>query len=102
MTDQQNTSSAPDFLVHDDSDSVGVVVVEDSTAGKTLTGWVMESDATITIEAIDDIPLGHKIALNDLASGDHVIKYGFAIGRTTAPIAKGAHLHVHNTKTEKW
>ncbi len=102
MTEHENTGSPPDFLVHDDTDSVGVVVVERSTAGETLTGWVMDTNETITIEAIDNIPLGHKIALNDLADGDHVIKYGFPIGRTVAAIAKGAHLHVHNTKTEKW
>ncbi len=102
MTDKNKSESPPDFLVHDNSDSVGVIVVETSTAGKHLTGWVMETDETISIEAIDDIPLGHKIALTDLADGDAVIKYGFPIGRTIAPISKGAHLHVHNTKTEKW
>ncbi len=102
MNTKKNTNSPPDFLVHDAIDSVGVVVVEQSTAGQILTGWIMDSDETITIEAIDDIPLGHKIALNDLADGDQVIKYGFPIGRTVAVIPRGAHLHVHNTKTEKW
>ena len=101
MSNTSNTSP-PDFLVHDSTDSVGVVVVEDATAGSTLTGWDMEADATLTVEAIEDIPLGHKVALCDLASGEHVIKYGFPIGRTVAPIKRGAHLHVHNTKTEKW
>ncbi len=102
MTDSNKSQSPPDFLVHDEADSVGVIVVETSTAGQELTGWVMETDDTITIKAIDDIPLGHKIALTDLANGDKVIKYGFPIGRTVASVEKGAHLHVHNTKTEKW
>ena len=102
MQNKQTDSSPPDFLVHDNVDSVGVVVVEHISAGDTLTGWVMDTDETVTIEAIDDIPLGHKIALVELDEGAHVIKYGFAIGRTTASISKGAHLHVHNTKTEKW
>ena len=101
MNENQN-SAAPDFLVHDREDSVGVVVVEDARAGATLSGWVMESDETISIDAVDDIPLGHKIALSYLDEGQNVIKYGFPIGKTTAPIQKGAHLHVHNTKTEKW
>ena len=99
---ENSNHSPPDFLVHDESDSVGVVVVENVQAGATLSGWIMESDATIEIDAIDDIPLGHKIALTDLDEGVEVIKYGFPIGRTVATIAKGAHLHVHNTKTEKW
>ncbi len=98
----QQQSSVPDFLVHDGGDSVGVVVVENVQAGNTLSGWVMDSDETIAVKAVDDIPLGHKIALVELEKGAHVIKYGFPIGRTTQPIGKGAHLHVHNTKTEKW
>ena len=92
----------PDFLVHDREDSVGVVVVEEKLSGKVLSGWVMETDETIAITAIEDIPLGHKIALTDLNEGAEVIKYGFPIGRTVAPVRKGSHLHVHNTKTEKW
>ena len=100
--DENKNQTPPDFLVHDQEDSVGVVVVEDARAGATLSGWIMESDETISIEAVDDIPLGHKIALNDLDAGQKVIKYNFPIGKTVASIKKGAHLHVHNTKTEKW
>ncbi len=102
MNESQSNSSPPDFLVHDSIDSVGVVVVENVSAGNTLTGWVMDTDETIAIQAHDDIPLGHKIALVELDEGSSVIKYGHSIGRTTALIGKGAHLHVHNTKTEKW
>ena len=92
----------PDFLVHDETDSVGVVVVEDTSVGQSLSGWIMDTDGTISVQALDEIPLGHKIALCDHKHGDHVIKYGFPIGRTIANIKKGEHLHVHNTKTEKW
>lgn len=102
MENSKNNSSPPDFLVHDSVDSVGVVVVENASAGSTLTGWVMDTDETITLKAIDDIPLGHKIALVELDQGASVIKYGHSIGRTIAQINVGAHLHVHNTKTEKW
>ena len=31
MTEKQTPESPPDFLVHDEIDSVGVIVVEDST-----------------------------------------------------------------------
>ncbi len=99
---ENSNPAPPDFLVHDETDSVGVVVVENAQAGATLTGWIMESDATVHVDAVDDIPLGHKIALADLDEGVQVIKYGHPIGRTIQPIVKGAHLHVHNTKTEKW
>ena len=94
--------AAPDFLVHNKDDSVGVVVVEDADAGKDLSGWVMETDETITVTALDAIPLGHKLALTDLAEGDTVIKYGHDIGKAIAEIGKGRHAHVHNIKTKRW
>ena len=93
---------APDILIHDSSDSVGVAVVEGLEAGRELTGWVMDTDETITITSLDPIPLGHKIAMADLADGDTVIKYGHDIGRMVAGCARGGHVHVHNLKTKKW
>ena len=94
--------SAPDFLVHGATDNVGVVVVETVQAGNQLTGWIMDSDETITIQALDDIPLGHKVALRALQVDDTVIKYGHDIGKVVAPIEAGGHLHVQNCKTKRW
>ena len=37
-----------------------------------------------------DIPSGHKIALQDLHEGDNIIKYGFPIGHLTADATKGS------------
>ena len=51
---------------------------------------------------LSDVPLGHKIALRDLAAGDQVIKYGISIGRATQDIREGEHVHVHNVKGERW
>jgi len=90
------------FLVHNQNDTVGVAVVEDIEAGMELTGWVMDTDETITIEARDPVPLGHKIALTDIAEGDTVYKYGHDIGKAIVNIGKGHHVHVHNTKTKRW
>jgi (2R)-sulfolactate sulfo-lyase subunit alpha len=94
--------SKTDFLVHATSDTVGVVVVEDALSGRELTGWIMETDETITVKALEDIPLGHKLALNEIKSGDTIIKYGHDIGRATAGIPKGRHVHVHNLRTKRW
>ena len=93
---------APDFLVHEDGDSIGVVVVEGIKAGSQLNGWVMAQDRTITIQVLNDIPIGHKLALRDLAVGDSVIKYGVNIGKVVAAVRKGEHVHVHNLKTRRW
>lgn len=90
------------FVVHEDGDSVGTVVVEGVKAGDKLTGWVMEQDQTVTLPTISAIPIGHKIALKALNKDDTVIKYGVDIGRVVAPIQAGEHLHVHNVKTKRW
>ena len=66
----------PDFLVHDDRDAVGVVVVEGVAAGDDLSGWVMDCDKTINLAVNDPIPLGHKFALRDIRNGESIIKYG--------------------------
>ena len=94
--------SAPDFLVHDAEDSVGVVVVETVAAGATLQGLSMESGDAVFMDARSDIPLGHKIALRDLAEGETVIKYGHDIGKIVAAVEAGGHVHVHNMKTKRW
>lgn len=90
------------FVVHEEGDSVGTVVVEGVKANDMLTGWVMEQDRTITIKTLDDIPIGHKIAIRELKQDDAVIKYGVDIGRAIAPIKQGGYLHVHNVKTKRW
>ena len=92
----------PDFLVHHAGDSAGVVVVEGIDAGQELRGLMMETKETIVITALDPIPLGHKIALDDIASDATIMKYGHDIGRTVAAVKKGGHLHTHNLKTKKW
>ena len=91
-----------DFVVHDEGDSVGVVVVEGVKAGAELTGWIMDQDREITFEAASDIPIGHKLAIKAMSTGDTVIKYGVDIGRVVADIAVGEHAHVHNIKTKRW
>ena len=54
-------------VLHDPNDSVAVVVFEGVKAGMPLTGLVLDEDRTITLECTQDIPIGHKVALKDLA-----------------------------------
>ena len=89
------------FLVHEAADSVGVATV-DIKAGESAKGLFMDSQKGIEVKALDDIPLGHKIALNDHSEGGNVIKYGEDIGKVVANISKGGHVHIHNLKTKRW
>jgi (2R)-sulfolactate sulfo-lyase subunit alpha len=93
---------APHLLVHDHRDNVGVVVVENLAAGTELFVVVTEDNSELRAVTNQDVPIGHKVALRDLAVGDTVIKYGQDIGRVVAPIRKGNHVHTHNLKTKRW
>ena len=90
------------ILVHDTKDTVGVAVIEGIKAGQELTGWVMEDNSTIKVKALNDIPIGHKVATAPIRKGDTVIKYGYDIGKAVADIKIGEHAHVHNIKTKRW
>ena len=61
-------------------------------------GEIIEFDGK-QINLADDIPRGHKIALEDLPKGTDIIKYGNPIGHATQPIRAGDLVHIHNTKT---
>ncbi len=95
-------ANIPHLLIHDRRDNVGVVVVEGLTAGTDMLCVVTEDDSERHATCNQDVPIGHKVALQDLAVGDTVIKYGEDIGRVTAPIRKGDHVHTHNLKTKRW
>lgn len=89
-------------VLHDAKDTVAVAVVEGIEAGTELNAWIMDEDRTITVTARQPIPIGHKVALRDMAPNDTVYKYGVDIGRVVAPIKAGEHAHVHNIKTKRW
>ena len=94
--------SIPQLLVHDKRDNVGVVVVEGVASGAELPCVVTEDDSDFKLTVKQDVPIGHKVALTDLAEGDTAIKYGTDIGRIVAAVAKGEHVHTHNLKTKRW
>ena len=47
----------------------------------------------------NDIPVGHKVALQHIPVDANVIKYGAPIGHAIAEIQVGNHVHTHNLKT---
>ena len=89
-------------VLHDAHDTVAVVFVENVKAVMVLNALIMDEDRTISLKARQDIPIGHKVALKDMATGDTVLKYGIDMGKVVAPIKAGEHAHVHNIKTKRW
>ena len=47
-----------------------------------------------------DLCLGHKLARRAIPVGEKIIKYGAPIGVATAAIEAGAHVHVHNVRSD--
>jgi (2R)-sulfolactate sulfo-lyase subunit alpha len=94
--------SHPDLIIHDEKDNVGVVVIETTKKDQDCNAWIMENDKSIKVPSLNEVPLGHKIALQDLKEGDTILKYGHDIGKVVKSIKKGEHVHVHNVKTKKW
>ncbi len=92
----------PQLLVHEQKDTVGVVVVEGLKAGTDMLAVVTHDNSDFRITAKMDIPIGHKVALANIKKGDTIWKYGQDIGIAKSDIAKGEHVHVHNVKTKRW
>lgn len=65
-----------------------VVARQDLAAGTAL------PDESVTLTA--PVPAGHKIAVDALAQGEAVRKYGQIIGFATQDILPGDHVHIHN------
>ncbi|MGD1815628.1 MAG: UxaA family hydrolase [Pleomorphochaeta sp.] len=48
---------------------------------------------------LEDINLGHKIAIKDIKAGSNIIKYGYPIGKAKVDIKKATHVHTQNVVT---
>lgn len=95
MADDQAASISPHrtsaMRVHA-ADNVAVAL-EDLDAGRRI-----DVDA-LRILLHDAVAKGHKFALGPIAAGQPVVKYGFVIGKASADIAAGDHVHSHNMVT---
>ncbi len=85
-------------IIINEKDNVATAIVP-LKAGSLVTVETQRGQERIKILA--SIPMGHKFALRDIGQGEDVIKYGEPIGKTTAPIARGAHVHVHNVVSHR-
>ena len=54
--------------------------------------------SALALRIASQIPTGHKFATRPIPAGALIRKYGQVIGRATAPIATGEHVHVHNVE----
>lgn len=74
------------------ADNVMVAITPVAAGTKLQTG-------TTEITVLEEIPAGHKVALQDFATGADIVKYGFPIGHARQPIAAGAWVNEQNIRT---
>ena len=85
--------SAKRALIMHPEDNVATAV-EEIQAGEEVAIPVVGT--ALTLRAIEAIPFGFKIALQEIPQGQIIRKYGETIGKASQPIAKGALVHIHN------
>lgn len=82
--------------------SVIVISPEDNVAivlRDVAEGEQLDANGRMVVSA-EDISYTHKIALEDIAAGGEVIKYGECIAIAAREIKKGEWVHVHNLVTD--
>lgn len=75
-------NAAPLYIKVHSEDNVAIIV----NSGGLPAGTVFPCGLTI----IEDVPQGHKVALQALAQGEAIIRYGETIGYAIKPIPKGS------------
>lgn len=53
------------------------------------------------LQLLQDIPLGHKVAICAISRDEDIIKYAESIGIATVDIEPGQHVHVHNMESKR-
>lgn len=71
--------------------------IRDVSEGETVT--VDVGDDAVTIDVLEDISFGHKLALEDIPEGETVYKYGLSIGDASQDIRAGEWVHAHNVES---
>ena len=80
-----------------DKDNVMTALADVATGEEVKLG---SKGKEIIYKCNQDIPFGHKIAIEDIKKGDKIIKYGEPIGSATQNIKKGDWVHTHNVKDD--
>ncbi len=80
----------------DPQDNV-VTVMEEAASGDEIHYVTAEGPRKVTTR--EAIPMGHKVALRDLAVGEPIVKYRQTIGTASNVIEQGRHVHTHNVQS---
>ena len=82
-------------MIIDAKDNVAVAI--EPIAKGDVAAYVCEGKE-VSLPALEDITIYHKLATRDIAKGEPVVKYGEHIGVASSDIKAGEHVHVHNVE----
>lgn len=85
----------PRALVLNKSDNVATLI----DTGKSGDACSLQGEIKGSVTLLADVPFGHKICIKDTTAGQDILKYGQVIGKASAAIKPGAHVHVHNVES---
>ena len=80
-------------MIIDPKDNVAVAI-EPIAKGETAT-YICEGKE-VSLPALEDITIYHKLATRDIRKGEPVVKYGEHIGLAAEDIPVGYYVHDHN------
>ena len=82
-------------MIIDAKDNVAVAI---ETIAKGDNAVYVCEGREVSLPALEDITIYHKLATRDIAKGEPVVKYGEHIGIASCDIKAGEHVHVHNVE----
>ena len=92
---EKEKSAMRNAMIIDAKDNVAVAIEPIAKGDNAV--YVCEG-REVSLPALEDITIYHKLATRDIAKGEPVVKYGEHIGIASSDIKAGEHVHVHNVE----
>jgi altronate hydrolase len=81
-----------------------IVLARDDNVGIALRGIAAGEQAVDEkgrrVDSVEEVPLGHKIALERIGEGERIIRFGVPVGIARSTIESGRLVHVHNVRSQ--
>jgi hypothetical protein len=81
-----------------------IVLAKQDNVGIALRGIAAGETAIdgegVRITSVENVPLGHKIALTVIGAGDKIVRFGVPVGIARSTIEPGRLVHVHNVRSQ--
>jgi altronate hydrolase len=90
------TDAMNDMVLLNEKDQVAIAL-RDISSGETV--FYMGGGKETAVQALENIPRGHKMSIQQVSTGENIHKFGYSIGVATESIPVGGWVHSHNLKT---